>query len=100
MSKPNHLSLKNARRLALRELGTAAGLVRTKDADPGFFEMSLGRLKVHIRPDRLTETGCVELSVSDGRESIVRLFDHHTLGEDTASEECRKELLLQDALER
>jgi len=100
MRVANHLTMKAARRLAVQELGTASGLVRTPGVAPGFFEMSLGRLKVHIGPELYEENGCVELLVTDGRENIVRLFSPDTLQEDLAAEEHRKEFLLQKALEK
>lgn len=99
MRMPNQITLRDARRLALQELGTAKGLMRTPGADVGFFEMHLGNLKVRICPDMDGMSGCVKMRISDGREEIVRLFIPETLEEDKDAEKCRKERLLEAALE-
>ncbi len=75
MRQANAISLKRARELAQRELGTAAGLCRTPETLGGHFEMRLGRLRVRIRPDMSGDTGCVELTVSAGGARLTRLFD-------------------------
>lgn len=99
MRVPDQLTLRDARRLALQELGTAKGLMRTPGADVGFFEMHPGKLEVHICPDMDGMSGCVKMRISDGREEIVRLFIPETLEEDKDAEKCRKERLLEVALE-
>ena len=99
MRQANAISLKRARELAQRELGTAAGLCRTPETLGGHFEMRLGRLRVRIRPDMSGDTGCVELTVSAGGARLTRLFDPETLMEDLAAEERLRSYLRQEELE-
>jgi len=75
------LTLATARKLAVQEFGTAKGLQKPDwKLSEGFYEMTLGNLKIEIHPD-LSCSGCIQIDVSmfNGNGHIFQLHDRDTL---------------------
>lgn len=82
------LTLEKARKLAIREFGTAKGLEVETCAMPGYFHMCLGNLFVRIHPD-VCGSGCIKAVVSfaGGYGYCTQFYDPDTLEEDFEAEE-------------
>ena len=85
------LTLKTARTLAKRELGTAAGLEAEPSTMKGYYRMILGNLVVRIHPDWSGDSGCIVMTANwaSGMCETIQLFDPETLEKDFAAEEKR-----------
>lgn len=85
------LTLKAARTLAKRELGTAAGLEAEPSTMKGYYRMILGNLVVRIHPDWSGDSGCIVMTANwaSGMCETIQLFDPETLEKDFAAEERR-----------
>lgn len=86
-TKRKRLTMKTARELAKRELGTA----KTITAEPGVlnsYRMTIGNLVVRIH---LAQSGHIVMTASwaSGMQKTVQLFDLETLEKDFEAEEIR-----------
>jgi len=75
------LTLATAKKLAVQEFGTAKGLKKPEWVNSeGFYEMTLGNLKIEIHPD-MSGSGCIQIDVSmfNGNGHIFQLHDRDTL---------------------
>ena len=100
------LTMKTARELAVRELGTARGLEREPGMPEGYFHITFGSLDVQIRPDA-TDSGHrsssrliqMLISIDGGPERIARFFHPETLEQCTGEEEIYRRAHRREALE-
>ena len=86
-TKRKHLTMKTARELAKRELGTAKTLM----AEPGilgYYRMTIGNLSVRMH---LAQSGHIVMTARwpNGMQEAVQLFDPETLNEDFSAEDRR-----------
>lgn len=95
------LTMKTARELAKRELGTAAGLEVEPSTMKGYYRMTLGNLVVRIHPDWSGDSGCIVMTANwaGGMHDTIQLFDPETLEKDFAAEERRRAKGKQERLE-
>lgn len=100
------LTMKTARELVVRELGTAKGLERETGMPEGFYHMTIGNLEVEIRPDtsdssHRSSSGLIQLVLSmDGSpDRIVQFFWPDTLEQNFAEEEIYRRAHRRDLLE-
>lgn len=105
--KKNHpgnikLTMKTARELAKRELGTAKGLAAEPSTMKGYYWMPLGNLVVRIHPDWNGDSGCIVMAVNwaTGMYETVQLFDPETFEKDFAAEERLHTQQRQELLEQ
>lgn len=95
------LTLKTARALALRELGTTKGLKQEAGSNAeGFYVMELGNLEVKIHPD-MSGSGCIELTavMFGGNGRIFQLYDRNTLERNYDEESIHKKRERREAFE-
>ena len=84
------LTLKTARKLALKVTGTAKGLAKDKTLAIDLYEMQLGELSVKIRYDWYG-SGCISVSVDNNSgRALYMLFNPETLEQDFKEEEIHK----------
>ncbi|WP_347002285.1 hypothetical protein [Anaerotruncus colihominis] len=92
------LTLKTARALALKVVGTAKGLEKDKTLAVDLYEMRLGELFVKIRRDWYG-SGCISVSVdSNSGRALYMLFNPETLEQDFEAEERQREQDRREAL--
>lgn len=105
------LTMKTARELAVRELGTARGLEREPGMPEGFFHIAFGNLDVQIRPDTSDSShrssgGLIQLRISmNGSPArIVQFFWPDTLEQNFQEEDiyrrAHRREILEDWIER
>ncbi len=84
------LSMKTARKLALKILGTAKGLVKSEEI-ANSFEMHMGIIFIQIQNDWYG-SGCVSVSIDNHfGNSIYMLFNAETLEEDYEAENKQRD---------
>lgn len=84
------LTLKTAKELAKRELGTAKGL--TVDGCPADnrYYMTMGNLVIHIHPEQIEGKGYIAMIASwstSGADRSIQFFDQKTLEKDLGAED-------------
>lgn len=94
------LTMKTARELVKRELGTAKGLTHEGSALNDWYYMMVGNLTVRIHPDRSSGRIIMTAGWAAGICETFQLFDPETLEKDFAAEDRldiqqRQELLEQ-----
>lgn len=88
--KERKLSMKTARELALKVLGTTKGLAKNEEMT-NLFEMHMGKIFVQIQNDWYG-SGCVSVSVDNHfGNSIFMLFNAETLEEDYEAEDRQRD---------
>jgi hypothetical protein len=97
--KEGKLSLKTARELALKVLGTAKGLTKNEEVSNSY-EMKMGKIFVQIQNDWYG-SGCISVSIDNHfvGNSIFMLFNAETLEEDNEAEDSQRNRWLKEEFE-
>ncbi len=86
-----HLTLKTARILAQKVVGTSKGLEKDRTVALDTYNMQLGELSISIQHDWFGKSGCILVSVRIfSGSSVDMLFNPETLEENFGAEDARK----------
>ncbi len=92
------LTLKTARILAQKVVGTSKGLEKDQTLALDTYNMQLGELGISIQHDWFGKSGCILVSVHLSGSVSYMLFNPETLEEDFAAEDARKRQMRRDFL--